>query len=146
MKNTHKQYNGLFKLGCIAALTLVGFAICLATQVDQSCPSANGQGTSPYIGTYYAIAKMTNSSGTYWITPPANTHTGTFKDASGFPSPYVSAVVVSRRSDGFAWYTNNNNSITFPATNSSYTLTVCVTSTTPPPTNGQPMTLQVTWQ
>jgi hypothetical protein len=135
------------KLVCAAALTLAGLTACLAGIQTQSDPATLSSGTDPHIGTYNAYAKMTNSSGTYLITPPAGITSGTFRDASGFPSPYVSSVVVVRRSDSVTWFTNNNNSLIFPASSSDrYSLTVYVNSTPPPPTNHQPVALSVTWQ
>jgi hypothetical protein len=95
-------------------------------------------------GAYTGFAKMTNSTGGLWITPPANTTNGTLTDASGFSAPYASVAYVSRKSDGLTWC--DTNSVTFPATNStSYQLTIYVKNTPPPPTNGQPMNLQITW-
>jgi hypothetical protein len=53
-------------------------------------------------------------------------------------------VKVVRKSDQFPWC--DTNSVNFPATNTtSYSLTVYVKSPVPPPTNGQPMNLQITW-
>jgi hypothetical protein len=96
-------------------------------------------------GAYTGYAKMTNSTGTLWLTPPTNTGSGTFTDASGFAAPYVSVASVVRKSDSAAWC--GTNSVTFPATNTDqYSLTVYVKNTPPPPTNGQPMNLQITWQ
>ena len=94
-------------------------------------------------GAYTGYAKMTNSAGTLWITPPTNTTSGTFSDASGFAAPYVSVARVSCN-DLSAWC--DTNSVTFPATNSKkYSLTVYVKSPLPPPTNSQPISLQVVW-
>lgn len=133
-------------IGAVAIVTL-GFMGCGAfaqsTQTQTDTTTIN-MVTNQY-GTFYAQAKMTNSSGLYWITPPTNTHTGTFKDASGFPAPYASSLLVTRRIDNYSWFSNTNG-FTFPATNSSYSLTVYVNTTPPPPTNGQSLTLQVTWQ
>ncbi len=96
-------------------------------------------------GAYSGYAKMTNSAGSIWITPPTNAASGTLTDASGFPAPYVSVAYVTRRSDGVAWC--GTNSVTFPATNTtSYELMIVVRNTPPPPTNGEPMTLQINWQ
>ena len=146
--NTYKTS----KFVCAVAVMLAGFVGYGAfggptTQTE--CPSATlTTNTIPNIGTYYAMAKMTNTTAPYsfYVVPPTNTQTGTFQDVSGFPAPYSSSLMVTRKIDGVKWHTNNNNSITFPATNSSYLLTVYVNTTPPPPTNGQPVTLQVTWQ
>lgn len=96
-------------------------------------------------GTYTGYAKMTNSAGAFWITPPTNTTSGTFTDASGLGVPYVSVAYVKRKSDSVSWC--GTNSVSFPATNStSYELFVYVKNIPPPPTNGQPLTLQISWQ
>lgn len=88
---------------------------------------------------------MTNSAGSIWLTPPTNTTSGTFTNASGFAPPFVSVAYVMRKSDFMTWC--STNSVTFPATNStSYQMIMYVKSTPPPPTNGQPVTLQIIWQ
>ena len=137
------------KIVCVVAVVMAGFmqfgAFAQSTTQTECPPAAMSQGTSTNIGTFYAMAKMTNGLGTFWVTPPANTQSGTFSDASGFQAPYSSSVIVTRRNDGHMWFATNNNSITFQATNSSYSLTVYINSTPPPPTNGQAMTLQVIW-
>ena len=132
-------------------LALAGLTASLAWAdniINQSIPCTyqnSGSGTG-CPGTWTAYAKMTNSAdGTLWITPPTNAISGTFTDASGFASPYVSVASVRRQSDGAKWC--DTNSVTFPVTNTAkYTLTIYVKSPLPPPTNGQPMNLQVTWQ
>lgn len=142
------KMNKTSKIIFVAAIILVGFMHCGAfaqSTQTQGDPANLLTSSNQYVGTFYAQAKMTNSHGIFWITPPTNTQTGTFTDASGFPAPYVSAITVARRSDGYMWHTNNNNSVTFPATNSSYSLSVYVTGLPPPPTNGQTLTLQVQW-
>jgi hypothetical protein len=88
---------------------------------------------------------MTNSAGSVWLTPPTNATSGTFTNASGFAPPYVSVACVLRKSDLMSWC--GTNSVTFPVTNTAqYSLTVYVKNTPPPPTNGQPVNLQVIWQ
>jgi hypothetical protein len=90
---------------------------------------------------------MTNSAdGTFWITPPTNVVSGTLKDASDFAAPYSSvACVLSKNHFLLKWC--ETNSVTFPATNTDkYSLTIYVKNQTPPPTNGQPMNLQITWK
>lgn len=130
-------------------LALAGFtaAIALADQtITQtiSFKTQSGGSGSGCPGTYNGLAQMTNDTGGSWITPPTNAVSGTFTDASGFASPYVSVAYV-KRNDLVKWC--DTNSVTFPATNSkTYQLTVYVKSPLPPPTNGQPMNLQVTWQ
>lgn len=145
MKNKIKR-----ALGYVAvALLLAGFVagIAWADPITEVIHFTQGSGSSGSgcPGTYTGFAKMTNSAGSLWITPPTNATTGTFTDASGFGSPYASDAYVIRKSDFVTWCATN--SVTFPATNStSYELVVYVKNTPPPPTNGQPMTLQITWQ
>ena len=127
----------------IAALTLATWAACVAWADTQGDSATIVSGNNACAANYTALAKMTNSAGSYWITPPAGTTTGTFTDASGFPPPYSSAVQVMSRSLS-TWC--GTNSVTFPATSTtSYCLTVYVTSKPPPPTSGQTMTLEITW-
>jgi hypothetical protein len=110
-----------------------------------SCTLQSGGSGSGCPGAYTGFAKMTNSVGTFWITPPTNVTSGTLTDMSGFPSPYVSVAFAEQKSDLKTWC--DTNSVTFPAINStSYELFVYVKSTPPPPTNGQPMNLQIVWQ
>jgi len=131
------------KIISTAVFLLAGFLGCVAPAEIQKDLVSTGQGSATCAATYYAVAKMTNSSGLFWITPPANTHTGTFTNASGSGS-YTSVLTVVRKIDLQPWC--GTNSLIFPATNSSYSLTLYVTSRTPPPTNNQPMTLEVLWQ
>jgi hypothetical protein len=129
----------------LAIVTLTGLAAGLAG-ADQILPfnKQSGGSGSGCPGAYTGFAKMTNSAGGIWITPPANTSSGTFTDASGFSAPYMSVTWVQRKNDGMTWC--STNTVTFPATNStSYELFVYVKNTPPPPTNGQAMDLQVTW-
>lgn len=131
----------------IAALALACFAAGVVWADNEIIPftKASGGSGSGCPGKYTGYAKMTNSTGTFWITPPTNTSSGTLTDASGFGAPYVSVTYVVRKSDLVTWC--GTNSVTFPATNStSYELFVYVKNTPPPPTNGQPLNLQVTWQ
>lgn len=133
----------------ITALTLIGFTACLALADQQAIPfipqnSGSGSGCP---GTWTGYAKMTNvTDGTFWITPPTNVISGTLTDASGFASPYSSvAYVKSKNHLGLSWC--GTNSVTFSATNTDkYSLTVYVKSPVPPPTNGQPVNVQVTWR
>jgi hypothetical protein len=143
MNSKHKNKNTMYKIVCTAAVVLMGIMRCIAAEVTQGDATAVGSGTDGCLGNYYALAKMTNSSGGFWLTPPTGTHTGTFTNASGIAAS--SGVVVIRKSDQTAWCTNKT-SLTFPATNSSYELILYITSHTPPPTNGQPLSLQVTWR
>ena len=98
------------------------------------CPGANN-----------GYAKMTNSTGGFYITPPANATSCTFTDASGFAAPYWSVATVMRKSDNVTWC--GTNSVTFPvAANQQYSMTISVKSAPPPPTNSAPMKLQANWQ
>ena len=134
---------------CATLLALAGFAASVAWAADtinQTIPFNNSSGGSGSgcPGTYTGYAKMTNDVGTFWITPPTNAVSGTFTDASGFASPYTSIAWV-KCSDFHTWC--DTNSVTFPATSSKkYELFVYVKNTPPPPTNGQSMNLQITWQ
>ncbi len=134
-------------LGCVLALlVLAGFAADVAWADLQVIPFTarvmNGSGCP---GANNGYAKMTNSAGTYNITPPANATGCTFTDASGFAAPYVSVATVIRKSDQLTWC--GTNSVTFPvASNQQYSMTIYVKSTPPPPTNSQPIKLQANWQ
>ena len=136
---------------CAAAIMMTGFMGCseYAQQYTQTQgdPATLTTNTSPYAGVYYATSHMTNSTGGSWITPSNGVSSCTFQDASGFQPPFTWSVVVIRHIDGVKWCTNNNNSLTFPVTNStSYQITEYVNSAPPPPTNGQPLMLQAQWQ
>ena len=128
-------------------MAVIGFVASVAwadNEVVPFTPNAGGASiTNAYVGVYYGIAKMTNGSQSFWITPPANTTNGTLTDISGFGPPYSSVVYAANLS---AKHWCGTNTVTFPATNTTmYTLTVYIKST-PPPTNGQPITLQINWQ
>ena len=127
---------------------VAGFAasVVLADNPTQDDPATVATLTNSCAGKYYAYAKMTNAAGGIWITPPTNivVSSGTLTDQSGFSAPYSSYAVVQKK--GTLAYSCGSNSVTFSATNTaSYQLEVVVTSPTPPPTNGQPMTLHVDW-
>jgi len=126
-------------------LVLAAFTALVAVAENQNDGAATGQGTPPCGGsTYYAKVRMTNSSGTFWLTPTGNVSSGTFTNATGSGPACVLSVI--RRSDGNPWCSNNTHGVIFPATNAtSYSLTVYFTSQTPPVTNGQPFNLKVTW-
>lgn len=147
MKNTMKPSGvQITSVLTLAALLFAGCATYLPTESNttQSIPftKKSGGSGSGCPGTYKGYAKMTNSVGTFWITPPAGTTNGIFTDASGLPAPYLSVACVVCN-DFSSWC--NTNSVTFPATSShQYQLTVYIKSSLP--TNGQPMNLQVTWQ
>lgn len=131
-------------IATLSLASLAGWAAWADTVIRQGDKATIVSGSSTCSGAYNALAKMTNSAGSVWLTPPANTSTGTFTNASGFAAPFAAKVLVTRKSNLVTWC--GTNTVTFSATNStSYSLAVYVTSATPPPTNGQPMTLQVTW-
>jgi hypothetical protein len=147
MKNTMKPSGvQIASILTLAALLFAGCATYLptesnTTQCDPFTKKSGGSG-SGCPGVYTGYAKMTNSTGSIWITPPAGTTNGIFTDASGLPAPYLSVAWV-KSNNLMTWC--NTNSVTFPASSShQYQLTVYVKSSTP--TNGQPMNLQVTWQ
>jgi hypothetical protein len=126
----------------IAALTLAGFALGAVWASNTQCLSfipkvVAGSGCpSSYVG----YVKMTNSVGSFWITPPTNTVTGTFINTSVFSCD----TDVTRKSDLMPWC--GTNSVTFPATNSTSYEFIAYVTTTPAPTNGQMITVQVNWQ
>lgn len=133
---------------CASLIVLAGFAACIAWADQQTIPftpqnSGSGSGCP---GTWTGYAKMTNTTdGTLWIKPPTNAISGTLTDVSGFAAPYESVAYVKRQSDLKTWC--DTNSVTFPVTNTTkYQLIIYVKSTPPPPTNGQPMNIQATWQ
>ena len=133
------------KLTFVVVCALAGLvaSVALADTMQQSDSATVSQGSATCTGTYYALAKMTNSTGTFYITPPSGTHNGTFSDMSGMGGSYRSVVSVIRKSDGTSFCTGSN-SVAFPASSSSYLMTVYVTSRGI--TNSQPLTLQVVWQ
>ena len=129
-----------------AILALAGVVACVSRADNQSVSFMAGQGGTGTgcPGTYFGCAKMTNNAGTFWIVPPTNTTSGTFTDASSFGTSYVSTAYV-KCNNLQIWC--DTNSVTFPATNSrQYQLIVFVKSAVPPPTNGQPMDLQINWK
>jgi hypothetical protein len=144
-KKTKRNISSIMTTLAFAGVT--AFAV-WADPISQTIPftaQSGGSGGISCPGVYTGYSKMTNSTGGIWITPPTNTTSGTFTNASGFPPPYVSIALAVRKSDSMTWC--GTNSVTFPATNStSYQLTVYVKNTPPPPTNGQPTTLQIIWQ
>jgi len=127
----------------IATLLLTGFAACVALADTQGIVPTIAKGSASCIGTYSAYAKITNSAGNIWITPPTNITSGTFTDIStNVSTNYTSTVVVMRKKDLVTWC--GTNSVTFPATNStSYQMVSYVTSSSL--TNGQLQTLQIVW-
>lgn len=132
----------------IIALSLIGFTagIVLADNPTQLDHVTVVTATNPCAGKYYAYANMTNDAGSIWIKPPTNivVTSGTLTDLSGFPAQYASYATVKK--SGTTTFLCGSNNVTFPATNgASYQLMVVVTSPTPPPTNGESMTLHVDW-
>jgi hypothetical protein len=88
---------------------------------------------------------MTNDVGSIWLTPPTNAISGTLTDVSGFSTPYQSVAYVTQKNNFQHWC--DTNSVTFPVTSTTqYQLVVYVKNTPPPPTNGQPINLQITWK
>ena len=98
----------------------------------------------PCSSTYYGKTFMTNSSGGLWIIPPSGTQTGTITDMSGYPYPYQTCILVQRRSD-LAWW-ESTNSVTFPATNSSYSISFYVQVPYPANTNKEAIQAQLIFQ
>jgi len=139
--------NKISKMIYSAAIILavvIGHIAMADTQSDPFMPQSGGTG-SGCPGIFTGMAKMTNNTGTFWITPPANTTNGILTDGSGFGSPYTSVACVKNKSTGASWC--DTNSVTFPVTsNTQYSLTIYVKSPLPPPTNGQPVFIQVTWK
>ena len=137
--------NKTSKLLSMVVCVLAGFTGLVAWADSQGDPAKMSIGTNSVFGKYYAYAKITNGTGGYWIKPDTNivVRSGTLTDISGFPAPYGSyATALPFGSTNCC----SSNSVTFPATNTlTYQLTVYVTSPTPPPTNNQPMTLQIQW-
>jgi len=117
----------------------------------QSCiveplPATMSSGSNSYAGSYYAFVRATNSSGGLWIVPSNGVQSCTVSDISGFSAPYASMLIAARKDGAHTWYTNKNCSLIFPVTNTiSYSINLYVTSVPPPPTNGQPLTLQIMW-
>lgn len=132
------------KLAILAALVLAAVTALVAVAENQYVGVVTGTGTPPCGGTtYYALAKMTNGTGTFWLTPTGNVSSGTFTNATGSGPSCVLSVT---RRDTTQWCSNNTHGLVFPATNAtSYSLMVYVTSQTPAVTNGQPFNLKVTW-
>ncbi len=138
------------KINCgkiLTLLALAGFTAGIVLADQQAIPftpqnSGTGSGCP---GTWTGYVKMTNSTdGTFWIIPPTNAISGTLTDASGFASPYVSVANGKRKSASVTWC--GTNTVNFPVTNTAkYSLTIYVKSPLPPPTNGQPVNLQITW-
>lgn len=137
--------NKTSKLLSLAVCVLAGFTGLVALADSQCDPAHTGVGTNSSFGKYYAYAKMTNGA-SFWIKPDTNivVRSGTLTDISGFSAPYGSYAAVSVFMSTNTYY--GSNSVTFPATNTlTYQLSVFVTSPPPPPTNSQPMMLQIQW-
>ena len=133
------------KLAAVTA-TCIGLAVgvvCADNQTDPYTPQTGP--TTNTCGVYYGWAKMTNSGGGYSITAPTNmiVTNGTLTDTSTYGPPYASVAFVGC-ANGKSWC--SNSTVTCPATNGmKYTMTIYATGT-PHPTNGQPISLQLTWQ
>jgi hypothetical protein len=129
----------------IAAIT-IALAIPTQAQSTQTKTISISKGTSGggCPGTYLGYLKMTNSLGTYWVTPPAGTSYGTLSDVSGYGAPYVSVATVVRQSDFMTWC--GTNGVSFPATNTmKYSLTIYVKVPTPTNATTQTVTGQIVW-
>jgi len=128
----------------ITLLAVTGLMVGVAWADNQMIPITLQSGTGTgCVGSFVGYAKMTNSSGSVWITPPANTTTGTFADESSFDSNYVSIATVVCLTNPAPICGSNN--VTFKASSKAkYELVVYVKSS--PPTNGEPLNLQITWQ
>ncbi|HYG21512.1 MAG TPA: hypothetical protein VEH04_01935 [Verrucomicrobiae bacterium] len=138
--------------GCVSnsepGLTSNSFAVRTATLGigGNNCGGFNGtSGSTACVGPYTGFAIITNSaSGTIWFTAPAGATNCVVTDSSGFASPYVSVVKAVRRSNLMSWC--GTNSVSFPANaGQQYKFTIFLKSTPPPPTNGQPLVLEVDW-
>jgi hypothetical protein len=144
LQKKNMKKNKTSKIIYAAAVLMVGVIghIAMAdTQVIPFTPKSSGTGGG-CPGIYTGFATMTNSVGTFALTPPTNATSGTFTDTSGFGAPYVSVACVTCGLSKWC----DTNSVTFPATNSlKYSCTVYVKSPLPPPTNGQSISLQIVW-
>ena len=130
----------------LATLAVVGYSACFASIPAVQGLAANvtngGTGTD-CPGPYTAIVTMTNSTGSIWITAPAGTTNAVLSDASPYPAPYASVVATMCKNNGMTWC--GPDSISFPAVGgNNYQMKLFVVSGTV--TNGQPLTLQITWQ
>jgi hypothetical protein len=93
---------------------------------------------APCLGNSTGYAYMTNSAGTMWLKPPANTVSGTFTDLSG----YALAIRVTRQLPVYSWC--DTNAVTFTATSANnYELYIYMNNAGL--TNGQLLTVQVVW-
>jgi hypothetical protein len=107
-------------------------------------PQPGGSTNVPCPGVYTGYAKYTNTDGTYWVTPPQGATNCIFSDVSGFPAPYASVACVGCNNLK-KWC--GPTTVTFPVTGTAkYEFIVYVTSATPPPTNGQPISMNIEWQ
>lgn len=108
----------------------------------------NTQGTSgsSCIGTYYGYARLTNSTtGAYWLVPPTNSTSATFTNLTDLGDGANCDMVVMSKRTFTAWC--GTNSVTFPVSSvDQYELTMYIKNTPPPPTNNQPLSMQVNWQ
>jgi hypothetical protein len=146
-----KNKFGSAMAGAVAIVTLAGF---LSTQmvfadwipISGSFQKISGGNTNlPCPGTYTGYVKATNSAGSFWLTPPTNATSCIVTDASGFPAPYVSVVQATRRSD-FRCFCGTNSLTIGVTNNTTYEFIAYIKSVPPPPTNGQPVILEVLWQ
>jgi hypothetical protein len=157
--------NKVIRIGliCLTAATLTGLMGCQSSSEKEvtegnSMPMMRGgmapfsggysgsPGSATCVGSYSGSAKITNSAtGTLWFTPPAGTTNGTATDATGLSAPYSSVVLAMRKRDMMIWC--GSNTVSFPATSADqYKFTIYIKNTPPPPTNGQVLTLDLSWQ
>jgi hypothetical protein len=149
MKYQNKAKSILFSclaMACAAALTSCMSPVGNGTSVNECVNYVGSQGSnsSSCLGNYYGFAKMTNVTGSIWITPPTNTVTGTFTNLSIIDTNATYTLYVMQRNDGVCWCATN--SVTFPATNpAQYSLSMYVKGAKSSITNGQPFILQINW-
>ena len=143
----HKNKSIVGQILALLALTSLLAGSAWAQQSSSQClpfiMKAGGSG-SGCPGVYTGYAKMTNSIGSFWITPPTNTISGTLTNATTGGDPFAAVACVQRKNDVTIWC--DTNCVTFPATNTAQYQLVIYAKSTPPPTNGQPILVQITWQ
>jgi len=130
----------------ILIMALAHISALAQSVVVEPLPASVSSGSSGFVGSYYAFVRATNSVGGLWLTPPSGAQSCTVSDASGFSAPYVSSLMASPKDGSQTWYATNNNNLFFPVTSTaSYAIILYVNSLPAPPTNGQPLMLEITW-
>ena len=141
--------NKTLKIVTLIGLVMAGLMHCGAlaqSTMVEPLPATMITGSNTYAGAYYATVRATNISGGLWLMPSNGVQSCTVADTSGLPSPYASSLVVSCKNGAHMYSTNQNCNLIFPVTNTtSYSIMLYVNSVPPPPTNGQPLTLQIMW-